>query len=187
MAEVASTQGASPDALLVGRIDKAHGIRGEVIVTLLTNRLERVDPESVLFTGTEDAPAADGLALTVIASRPHQHRYLVHFAGYRTRNEAEELRGTELWAEPIEDPDELWVHELVGASVVDTAGEALGTVAAVESNPASDLLILSDDSIVPLTFFVERLDDGSLVVDPPEGLFDLDGDEPADDTSDDAG
>jgi len=166
----------SSSALLVGRIDKAHGIRGEVIITLLTNRLERVDPDSVMFTGTEDAPDPDGLTLTVLGSRPHQHRFLVHFDGYRTRNEAEELRGTELWAEPIDDPDELWVHELVGAAVLDTAGETLGTIAAVESNPASDLLILDDDSIVPLTFFVEQHEDGSIVVDPPEGLFDT-GDE----------
>lgn len=164
----------SSSALLVGRIDKAHGIRGEVIVTLLTNRLERVDTGSVLFTGTDEAPDVDGLTLTVSGSRPHQHRFLVHFEGYRHRNEAEELRGTELWAEPIEDPDELWVHELVGAAVLDTDGAELGTIAAVESNPASDLLILGDDSIVPLTFFVERLDDGSVVVDPPAGLFDTD-------------
>jgi len=92
------------------------------------------------------------------------------------RNEAEELRGVELWAEPIDDPDELWVHELVGATVTDPDGEVLGTISAVESNPASDLLILDDDAVVPLTFFVDRLDDGTIVVDPPDGLFDDDAD-----------
>lgn len=154
--------------LQIGRIDKAHGIRGEVIVTLLTNRTERVAPGSILFSD-------DGQRLEVLESRPHQHRFLVLFDGYTTRNQAEELRATDLSAEPIEDPDELWVHELLGSIVVDLDHAELGTIAAVESNPASDLIVLDDEGIIPLTFFVERLDDGTIVVDPPPGL--LDGDE----------
>lgn len=156
--------------LLVGRIDKAHGIRGEVIVTLLTNRIERLEPGSVLF-------GADGSEFKVLESRPHQHRYMVLFAGYSTRNEAEQLRGTDLSADAIEDPDELWVHELLGATVVDLDGVELGTIAAVESNPVSDLLVLEDEGMVPLTFFVERLDDGTIVVDPPAGLLGSDEEE----------
>lgn len=151
--------------LQVGRIDKAHGIRGDVVVTLVTNRLERVEPGSVLHTD-------DDRTFTVVESRPHQHRFLVLFEGYTTRNQAEELRGTDLWADAIDDPNELWVHELIGARVVDLDGEVLGTIEAVEPNPASDLLVLDNEGIIPLTFFVERLDDGTIVVDPPEGLFD---------------
>jgi ribosomal 30S subunit maturation factor RimM len=68
--------------------------------------------------------------------------------------------------------DELWVHELIGLAVEDRHGNLLGTVHAVQANPASDLLVLDHDVLVPLTFLVERRAD-RLVVDPPEGLLEL--------------
>lgn len=158
-----------PDSarLQVGRIDKAHGIRGEVLVSLITNRTERVDPGAILFSGER--------RFVVGESRPHQHRWAVLFDGIATRNQAEELRGLDLVADPIDDPDELWVHDLLDAPVIDTAGTHLGTVMSVEANPASDLLLLDNDALVPLTFLVEIDADGSVVVDPPAGLFELDG------------
>src|SRR4051795_4383938 len=119
----------------VARIVKPHGIRGEVIVELLTNRAERLTPGTTLATAT-------GGALHIDAARPHQGRWIVTFDGVPDRTAAEGLRGTILRAEPLEDPEALWVHELVGATVVDTAGSQLGTVSAVEANPASDLLVL---------------------------------------------
>jgi 16S rRNA processing protein RimM len=150
--------------LEVGRIAKPHGIRGDVIVELITNRAERVAPGAVLH-------APDRL-LTVAASRPHQGRWIVTFEGIPDRNAAESLRDTVLSAEPLDDPDELWVHELVGAAVVGVDGEAYGTVESVEANPASDLLVLDGGGLVPLTFVVEQ-GDGRVVVDIPEGLLDL--------------
>jgi len=150
--------------LEVGRIDKAHGVTGDVVITLLTDRVERVDPGSTFHS--------DAGEFTVESSRPHQHRFIVHFAEIADRNAADAVRGTVLYAAPIEDPDALWVHDLVGAAVVDQAGVELGTVASVEANPASDLLVLDNDSLVPLTFLVEQRADGVIVVDPPDGLFD---------------
>lgn len=149
--------------LEVGTIDKAHGVSGDVIVTLLTDRVERLAPGSVL--------TSDNGTYTVTSSQPHQHRFLVNFAEIDDRNAADGARGTALYGEPIEDPDVLWVHDLVGASVIDTTGASLGTVESVEANPASDLLVLADGGLVPLTFLVEHRDDGVLVVDPPAGLF----------------
>lgn len=70
----------------------------------------------------------------------------------------------------------MWIHDLINAAVIDIDGSPLGRVVAVEENPASDLLVLDNDSLVPLTFLVERRD-GVLVVDPPDGLFDLVGDD----------
>lgn len=154
-----------PTRLEVGRIGKAHGLRGEVLLSLSSNRVERVDKGSVLFLANE--------AHTVRASRPHQGKYLVQFEGVTDRNAAETLRGVIVEAEPLDDSDELWVHELLGSEVVDLDGTALGTVQAVEANPASDLLVLGDEVLVPLTFLVERNADGQLVIDPPAGLFDL--------------
>ena len=110
--------------------------------------------------------------LTVGSSRPHQRDWIVAFDGIPDRNTAETLRGLVLLAEPLEDPDALWVHELVGARVVTPDGAERGRVAAVEANPASDLLVLDSGALVPLTFVVERAP-GVVTVDPPEGLFDL--------------
>jgi 16S rRNA processing protein RimM len=77
-----------------------------------------------------------------------------------------------LRAEPIDDPDELWVHDLIGATVVDAAGAELGTVASVEENPAADLLVLGGGELIPLTFVVD-VAPGRVTVDLPEGLLDL--------------
>lgn len=165
----------STGRLDVGRIDKAHGLKGEVLVTLTTNRLERVDPGAELFaTDNTSHDAADNLLLVVAESRPHQHRFLVRFEGYTNRNAAEDLRGLDLTADPIDDPDEIWVHDLIGARLVLVDGTLLGEIASVESNPVSDLLIIDDKRIVPLTFFVEIADDGTVIVDPPPGIFDHD-------------
>lgn len=157
--------GDDPGLLEVGRIARSHGVRGDVVVALTTNRSERVDPGTVLRT-------ASGRALEVEASRPHQDKWIVTFGGVRDRNAADSLRGTVLLAAPLEDPGEMWVHELVGAEVVDTTGAARGTVTAVQENPAADLLVLDDGRLIPVVFVTEHRA-GRVVVDAPEGLFDL--------------
>ena len=84
----------------------------------------------------------------------------------------QELRGLMLRARPIERPGTLWVHELVGATVESSDGRELGVVAAVEANPASDLLVLADGGLVPLRFVVSHEPGQRVVVDVPDGLFD---------------
>ena len=75
-----------------------------------------------------------------------------------------------LAAPAIEDPEALFVHDLVGSEVVEADGTCRGTVVAVQANPASDLLVLADGSLVPLRFVTGR-DEGRLVVEVPPGLF----------------
>jgi len=151
--------------LEVGRVTKAHGVRGEVVVSLLTDRLERVAPGSVLYAGER--------ALRVVASRPHQKHHIVSFEAVNSREAADALHGAVLQAEPIDDDEELWVHELIGAAVVGVDGATVGTVESVQANPASDLLVLDGGALVPVAFLVDRRDDGTVVVDLPEGLLDL--------------
>jgi 16S rRNA processing protein RimM len=152
-----------PALLEVGRIEKPHGLRGQVVVRLLTNRAERLTPGTELTT-------PDG-TLLVKAASPHQDRWLVTFAGVDSREAADALRGTILSAPPIDDPDELWVHDLIGAEVVDH-GIVRGRVVEVEANPASDLLVLDTGALVPVRFVV-RVEAGERVeVDAPDGLFD---------------
>ena len=126
--------------LEIGRITRPHGVRGEVSVLLTSNRTERLDPGSVLET--TNGP------LEVRSSRPHKGSWLVVFEGVHDRDAAEALRNVVLLGEPIDDPDELWVHELIGATVIDQDGVAHGTVTRVLENPASDLLEI-DAVLVP--------------------------------------
>lgn len=166
-----STPGtATPPALLeVGRIGRAHALRGEVVVQLITNVTERLAPGSVLLAGPARRP------LTVEASRPHQQRWIVSFAGVADRTAAEALHGLALFAERLAadvDPDALWVHDLIGRVVIDQDGVRRGVVESVQDNPASDLLVLDSGALVPLTFLVDEGEPGVLRVDVPAGLFD---------------
>ncbi len=149
----------------VGRIAHSHGLRGEVMVVLTSNRTERVSPGSVLHAGDR--------VLTVVSSRPHKSGHIVVFEEVGSREQADALRGLVLRAEPIEDPDELWVHELIGATVVDQTGLERGTVVRVLDNPASDILELDSGALVPVRFITEVDPNERVVVDVPEGLFDL--------------
>lgn len=161
--------GPRPERLEVARITKVHGLRGEVVVDLVSSEEARLDPGATLERDI-------GPALLVLTSRPHQGKWLVAFAGVETREAAEALRGTVLRAEPIDDPDALWLDEVIGAAVRTVAGEACGTVREVHPNPAADLLVLDDGVLVPTTFVVGWAgDDGDrhLAIDPPPGLLDL--------------
>jgi 16S rRNA processing protein RimM len=102
-------------------------------------------------------------------------RYIVQFEDVADRATAESLRGLELEAAPLDDvPDALWVHELVGATVRDAAGTALGSVASVEANPASDLMVLESGALIPVRFVTAHDATARTVdVDIPEGLLDL--------------
>jgi 16S rRNA processing protein RimM len=155
--------------LEVGRVGRPHGVRGEVSIAFVSNRLERTMPGAVLRAGDRE--------LVVASARRHQDRWLVRFEGIDDRDAAETLRGATLTAAPLGkaaalEEGEFWVHELIGSTVVDTAGRAHGAVVNVEANPAHDLLVLESGALVPLAFVVERRD-AIVVVDPPEGLFDL--------------
>jgi 16S rRNA processing protein RimM len=154
--------------LEVGRIVKPHGLRGDVVVELVTNRDERVAVGALLWAGDRE--------LEVLRARPFSAtgagRWIVTFGGVDDLHRAESLRDAVLSAPPLDDPDAFWVHDLIGATVVDPAGERLGTVAAVQANPASDLLVLSTGGLIPLRFVTGR-DAGTVSVDLPAGLLDL--------------
>lgn len=161
--------GSRPERLEVARITKVHGLRGEVVVDLVSTEPSRLDPGATLERDR-------GPALVVVASRPHQGKWLVAFEGVGTREAAEALRGAVLRAEPIDDPDALWLDEVIGAAVRTVDGEACGTVVEVHPNPAADLLVLDGGALVPTTFVVGWAgEDGDrhLTIDPPPGLLDL--------------
>jgi 16S rRNA processing protein RimM len=166
---------AGPDhseLLEVGRIGKAHGLRGEVAVEFTTDRVtERTAAGARLWAGDD--------CLTVATARPHQRRWLIRFEGIDDRTGAERLRGRVLRADPIDDPDAVFVHQLVGLSVIDQHGTDHGPIVALVDNPASDLLELEGGALVPMAFYRGHGPDDTVLVEVPPGL--LDGDDAAGD------
>jgi 16S rRNA processing protein RimM len=148
--------------LEVGRVVRPHGLKGEVVVDLVTDRVDRVAPGTVL--SSTRGP------LTVVTSRPQQGRFIVAFAGVDDRSASEALAGTLLSAEAVDDPDALWVHELIGSTVQEADGTDRGRVVSVLANPAHDQLVLESGALVPAVFVVSCAD-GVTVIDPPDGLF----------------
>jgi 16S rRNA processing protein RimM len=172
--------------VIVGRIGRAHGIRGEVGVELRTDEPERRFAAGARLL-TETVPQR---TLTVAASRWHGERLLVKFAEIPDRTTAEALRNVLVQAdvpddERPEDPDEFYDRDLVGLAVRTTDGAEAGTVAAVVHLPAQDVLEVSRPDgrrvLVPLVAeLVPAIEpgDGYLVVADRPGLLDPDAAEP---------
>lgn len=150
--------------LEIGRIGKAHGLRGEVTAVITSDRPERTAPGAVWFL--------DARPVTVRSIRPFQAKWIAALEGVDTREAAEALTGQVITAEPIDDDDALWAHELLGATVVTPDGTEWGSVTGVYPNPANDLIELDDGTLIPTVFVTDSsgLPD-RVVVDPPEGLL----------------
>lgn len=167
--------------LVVGRIGRAHGVAGEVVVAVRTD-----DPDARFADGNVLATdPADRGPLTVAGSRWHSGRLLITFVGINDRSAAESLSGTTLVVDTddlpdLDDPEEFYDHQLIGLAVLDTAGTPLGTVADVIHGPASDLLAVTrtdgGEALVPFVKAIVPTIDvaaGRIVIDPPAGLFEL--------------
>ena len=171
-------------ALVVGRVLRPHGLRGEVSVEVRTD-----DPGQRFAVGSvfdTDPPGAG--PLTVASARWHAGHMLVSFAGVADRTEAESLRGAWLTVDASDvalpqDPDEFHDHQLTGLTVVTVSGELVGTVTDVLHH-GQDLLAVKPPAGTPgrgevLVPFVAaiavevNLPEGKLVIDPPPGLLDL--------------
>lgn len=167
--------------LVVGRVGRAHGIAGEVAITVRTDDPdERFAPGSVLVTD----PAERG-PLEISALRWHSGRLLVTFAGVADRSAAEALRGVDLVVDTadlpaLDDPEEYYDHQLVGLRAVAVDGAEIGSVTEVIHAPGGDLLAVGTESgravLIPFVRAIVPAVDlaGSrLTVDPPDGLLDL--------------
>jgi 16S rRNA processing protein RimM len=166
--------------LVVARIGRAHGIKGEVSVEVRTDEPElRLVPGTVLAT---DPPEAG--PLTIESGRAHSGRLLLRFAGVADRTAAEALRNTLLLAEVDpgerpEDPEEFYDHQLVGLRVVTGDGAEVGEVGEIAHLPGQDLLIVNRpdgaEALVPFVAeFVPEIDLAArrVVIAPPPGLLD---------------
>ena len=165
------------DLVAVGRVGPARGVRGDVFVEPWTDAPEeRFAPGSVL--------QAEPRALTVASASSASGKLVVHFVGVDDRIAAEALRGTEL-AVPagerpaLDDPDEYYDTDLVGLSVCTVDGAELGPVADVVHAGGASYLVLNlagKERLVPFVAAIVPTVDLTarrVVIDPPEGLFDL--------------
>ena len=175
---------AHPPYLVVGHLNKVHGTRGELFVWPLTDH-----PESHFLPGqlhlpgnaAGDRPSATLSPLAIETVRPYRRGFLVRFAGIDDRAAAEDLRGRYLFR-PFETidaaaEDEIFYHELLGATVATAAGDDLGTVAEVFPLRPADLLQVNGpqgEILIPFSHpFVVEVDRARrhLVVDLPDGFL----------------
>ena len=172
--------------LVVGRVVKSHGVRGELVVEVRTDSpRDRFAVGSRLLGRTGKGKTVADREVVVEAARDHSGRLLVRLAGVTDRDSADALRGMLLLVDSdslpeTEDPDEFHDHQLVGLRVLDTHGLDLGEVTEVIHTPAGELLAVrlvgGADALVPfVTAIVPEVDlgAGTCVIDPPEGLLDL--------------
>jgi 16S rRNA processing protein RimM len=165
--------------VVLARIGRPHGIRGEVSVEVRTD-----DPDRRLAPGTtlRTEPASVG-PLTIADGWVHSGRLILRFEGYDGRGAAEGLRNVLLVAdvdptERPEDPDEYYDHQLVGLSVRTVDGEPVGELAEVLHLPGQDVLAVrradGTEALVPFVAAMVPsvdLDAGLVLVDPPPGLL----------------
>jgi 16S rRNA processing protein RimM len=175
--EPESRELADAGLLLVGRVARAHGIRGQVIVNPETDFMEdRFRIGQVLLVGPPDRARE----YEIRESRFQQGRPIVRFDGIETMNDAEALAGADLWLrekelEPL--PAGIYYrHDLIGCDVVDTHGARIGRVTAVEGSLDRSHLVVDEYMLIPLVDGIcTAVDIGArrVTVNPPDGLIDL--------------
>ena len=165
---------------MVGRVHRAHGLRGEVTVEVLSDVAERFAIGSAMWAA-RPAPGTAGERLRIAATRSFKNGLLVRFAGYDDRTAAEGLRGAALEVDrsevPPAEPDTWYWFELVDCRCVDTVAGDLGTVVEIIEDGGGLLLeVVRDDGqrlLVPFVrAFLDEVDPEArrIAVTLPEGL-----------------
>jgi 16S rRNA processing protein RimM len=174
--------------VIVGRVGRPHGIRGELVIGIRTDEPDLRFAVGAALDASSDADnqvPADSTRLTIAARRWHSGQLLVAFAGITDRTVASELTGSWLSIDSSQlpatpNPDEFRDHELIGLSVHTTDGAAAGVVTDVLHYGQDLLVVRRDDGrgqefLVPFVkAIVPEVDvaAGQLVIDPPPGLLD---------------
>lgn len=162
--------------VMVARIGRANGLKGEVTVQVHTDR-----PDERFVPGARFRTEPSAGELTVRSARMQGTTQILGFEQARDRSAAEALRGTRLLATPDADEDDGWYEDdLVGLQVVLLDGSSVGTVSALHQRPAQDLIeVALTDGGTAYVPFVEQMvpvvdvEAGRVEIDPPPGLLDL--------------
>jgi 16S rRNA processing protein RimM len=171
----------NPDLLVVARVHRVHGLKGDVSVEILTAFPDRLLPGASLLWQRE---IEEPRRLTVAGVRAHGERVLMRFEGIEDVDSARALCPGDLSVpagEAVPPPEGFFYsHELRGFACVDREGRALGTAAGVEETPAGPLLSVTrpdgKEALVPFVAeYVVRIDRGgrAIILDLPAGLLEL--------------
>ncbi|OGQ35982.1 MAG: 16S rRNA processing protein RimM [Deltaproteobacteria bacterium RIFCSPHIGHO2_12_FULL_43_9] len=164
-----------PPLVPIGRISRAHGIKGEVLLKTFSYPSPTVEKAEILYL-----PGPKPFPLKIVSRRIVPHGYLIFFDGVDSREKAEELKGQELSCHPEDMPgledDEYYGYQLIGLKVC-TSTEEIGVVKEVISPSGQDLLVVQGGEreylipAVPEIIVDVDLDDGIVSIDPPQGLL----------------
>lgn len=172
---------AEPKYLLLGKIERPHGVRGELRVRILTDYPERLKSLKRVYLGS-DPNTSKAKAYEIKSVRFHKGAALLTFADVPSRNEAELLRGQMVMidmanAVPLDD-DEVYLYQLIGMDVQTSAGEKLGKLRDVLETGANDVYIIDSpqygELLIPIhedTLIDTDVDERLITVELPDGLI----------------
>lgn len=178
---VVAENGAQTEDVVIARIIKARGIRGEVACELTTDFPERFDGlERITIWMPDDTRHA----FEITEHWFHQHRLILKFAGYDSMTAAQTLVGGRLViseADALElEEDEFFEYQIVGAAVVTTDGQRLGNVTRLLRTGGADVLVIADaegrERMIPFADEICTAVDVEarrITVNPPAGLLEL--------------
>ena len=173
--------GAEQDQVLVGKVVKAHGIKGEIKVFPFSKFPD--DFKSYPDVIITDEPAGKRVVYRVIKSRSWKKLAIIQLDGVDNRNDSEELRGKEVWIlrqylrQP--EPDEYRLPEMKGLQVVTDNGRRLGTVTSLMATPGHDILVITGldrEYLIPaVDELIRDIDEetGTLIISPTPGLLEI--------------
>ena len=166
-----------PVYLVVGKLRRPHGLRGELLMEILTDFPERLKPRKKVYIGETHHPH------TIASRRTHNDGLILGFAGYDTPEQAGELRNQFVYIQaaglPALPEGEYYHHQLVGLTVVSDEGRTLGKLVEVLETGANDVYIIKDDAgaeillpAIPPVILDINLDSATMRVHLLEGLLD---------------
>lgn len=133
-----------PVFLVIGKLHRPHGVKGEIVMEIITDFPERLRPGVVVYLGEQRQP------LTITRKRPHQQALLLSFQGYDTPESVGELRNELLYVRTEDRPPlaegEYYHHQMLGLRVISDEGEFLGILTQILDNPANDIYVVQPES-----------------------------------------
>ena len=145
-----SSSSGQPSFLLLGRVLRPHGVRGELRIEVMTAYPERIVPESTVFIGPDPTDASSAVAYDVTSARKHQKYLILGLADVASRETADNLREQYVMvaladAVPLDD-DEFYLYQAIGLRVVSEDGDLLGEVVEVIETGANDVYVVRGES-----------------------------------------
>jgi len=167
-----------PEFISIGIISKAHGIKGEVLVSSLTDNPEQFQKLKQIFLKQQDGSRS---RISIQQVRQKNNQFIIKFRGIENRNQAETLQKV-LIEKKIEDgdvlsPDEYYIFDLIGMKVYTTDNQILGVVKDVLTLPANDVYIVQSENkevLIPAIRSVVKkidLEKELILIDPIDGLL----------------